>query len=262
MTRQGLNPECHIGSRPENVADSVRINRNILDIADDTCGKIHESEQKDKEIEELKNKNSETLKKLQESEESLKEALLDPLTGYPHRTWIQKFQEKKIFNPEQSDGNIVVCMIDFNNLKKINDTLGHNDGDAYLKRGASLIADAFNAPDSDMLAQQTLTVVEGDNSDGQVDEAIENINSSNILMRIGGDEFMLMYQGRDIGEVNDRFEGILENNNDVSFAFGAVLYDREKHGDGLLGAKDDADVAMYIKKTNQKSTFSGRDNYR
>lgn len=65
----------------------------------------------------------------------------DQLTGLYNRTAYAKYINHKDFKP---DGHIVV-MFDLNNLKKCNDSLGHEQGDNYIMESARIIKKAFGA---------------------------------------------------------------------------------------------------------------------
>lgn len=64
----------------------------------------------------------------------------DQLTGLYNRTAYAEYTGKKEFSPE---GHIVV-MFDLNNLKTCNDTLGHDQGDYYIRSSAELIKESFS----------------------------------------------------------------------------------------------------------------------
>lgn len=64
-------------------------------------------------------------------------AFVDPNTGLPNkRSCEEKLNETKFLNAEQ---NICCFMFDLNNLKMVNDTMGHKCGDALITSFASLL---------------------------------------------------------------------------------------------------------------------------
>lgn len=63
----------------------------------------------------------------------------DQLTGLYNRTAYAAFTTKADFTPEQC----IVVMFDLNDLKKCNDTRGHEKGDRYIVQSAKLIWRAF-----------------------------------------------------------------------------------------------------------------------
>ena len=67
-------------------------------------------------------------------------AYTDPLTGIYNRTKYEEYLEE-LSNKECE--NIIVFSFDLNNLKKINDTNGHESGDAYIKSFAKTLKKVF-----------------------------------------------------------------------------------------------------------------------
>ncbi len=92
----------------------------------------------------------------------------DQLTGVFNRTAYAEFIGRKGFSPE----GCIVVMFDLNNLKKCNDTFGHEKGDRYIKYSARLIVKVF-----------------GD---------IGN------CYRMGGDEFCVLLKGISVAECRKR----------------------------------------------------------
>lgn len=87
----------------------------------------------------------------------------DYLTGLPNRRLLKEEMEFLIQNYEETDQNFAVLYIDLDRFKYINDTLGHPVGDNVLK----IIADRL------AVYQQ----------------------EGHFVARVGGDEFIIVYQG-------------------------------------------------------------------
>lgn len=93
-------------------------------------------------------------------EQTQQMALTDGLTGlYTHRLFQEKLSEELEW-AERHDQEVVLVMVDCDNFKTYNDTLGHPAGDALLKEVASLLKD--------------------------------KVRSTDIVCRYGGDEFALL----------------------------------------------------------------------
>jgi diguanylate cyclase (GGDEF)-like protein len=112
--------------------------------------------------------------RLKEREESLRlSANRDSITGLrnttSYATWTARF-DKKIEN-EQIDFGVVV--FDLNDLKKTNDTYGHAVGDKLIITAAKLISDVFKRSP---------------------------------VFRIGGDEFLVVLQNKDLENHDELFE--------------------------------------------------------
>jgi diguanylate cyclase (GGDEF)-like protein len=85
------------------------------------------------------------------------EARTDHLTGLANRREFERVIEREVAVAERHGRQLSILMIDVDNLKRINDRLGHGAGDGALK----------------LVAQQLLRVV----------------RASDLCARVGGDEF-------------------------------------------------------------------------
>lgn len=95
-------------------------------------------------------------------EELLKHASFDTLTGVMNRRSGMALLEEKIHGPYQQE--FYVCYIDINGLKTVNDNFGHSAGDDLIKTSCEII----NC----------------------------NIDSGDVLFRMGGDEFIIVFFGK------------------------------------------------------------------
>jgi diguanylate cyclase (GGDEF)-like protein/PAS domain S-box-containing protein len=91
------------------------------------------------------------------------EATHDSLTGLPNRRLLMMKAEQVLLQSRQDGGQFVVCFIDVDRFKEINDTLGHAAGDELLQ----------------VLARRMSSC----------------IRESDILARLGGDEFVAVLRG-------------------------------------------------------------------
>ena len=149
-------------------------------------------------------------------------AYIDGLTGAFTRRYAMEMLESM-----QKDGlEVTVAYIDVNGLKKVNDTLGHQEGDRYLK----LIADSLN----------------------------ESLNKSDILSRIGGDEFMIVSNSAE----KEGLESMLKKVNELlgtagregyrpSFSYGVVSAPHKEPFD-LEELLRESDRRMYVNKMQFK----------
>lgn len=159
-------------------------------------------------------------------------AYRDGLTGVGNRTafqeWLEELEGKKKEYP-----GIAIMMFDVNDLKYVNDHLGHQRGDDLIVGSADIIKSALEA-------------VEGS------------------CYRIGGDEFA----GILIGEkVEERCEKVLslfrdamecyntmpEQSIRISIAGGYAVYDANQEDELLMEVYQQADVRMYENKKQIKS---------
>ena len=146
----------------------------------------------------------------------------DVLTGLPNRSYLQV----TLSNLVKRQVSHALMILDIDNFKKINDSLGHNVGDELLQ----------------MVTQRIITAVEG---------------GANIY-RLGGDEFAILIESTpDIGSaaamanrVIDTFKSPIEIENTklvVGASIGIVSYPDDEENEQALLRK--AEVAMYSAKS-------------
>lgn len=104
------------------------------------------------ELEELSNSleqkvMSRTSELLAASEKLEAQANHDSLTGLPNRRYLQTQLANAKTALGQSQQPFCITMIDFDHFKKINDTLGHNQGDFTLVTGAQLMQSRLRGSD-------------------------------------------------------------------------------------------------------------------
>ena len=114
-------------------------------------------------------------------------AYFDGLTGLPNREWIRDYLAQSLTEARQLNRNLALLYVDLDQFKRINDTLGHETGDA-------------------LLCQVAKRLQAGLNLDGDGDEPLvpRNLGVPNRgagrargrLARVGGDEFIVVLTGR------------------------------------------------------------------
>lgn len=101
-------------------------------------------------------------------------ALHDVLTGLPNRRYLIEMLDDKLTEGEQLEIPVYIAFIDLDGFKYLNDTYGHDFGDAFLKTFAARLTNILRGHD--------------------------------LVARYGGDEFVFV----GLGSPNDRFEGVRE----------------------------------------------------
>jgi diguanylate cyclase (GGDEF)-like protein len=161
-------------------------------------------------------------------------AYMDKLTGVPNRRYFDA-----ICAGISDEGNeplpLSLCMIDIDNFKRLNDTLGHAEGDRCLSRVAATIRDKLRG--------------RGD-----------------ILARYGGEEFVLLLRATELARAVDIAERVraavaaLDPPHPesavgrVTISVGvAALHSRSRAIDDLV---NDADAAMYRAKAAGRNRVS------
>ena len=156
-------------------------------------------------------------------------SLTDELTGLYNRRGLFAFAEHELQLAQREHEGICLLYADLDNLKKINDTLGHNEGDRVLVSIAKIIK--------------------------------ESCRHSDIVARLGGDEFVVIPVGttrEGVDLLTKRLHRHIEDHNTseygcrkVSISTGAVYNETE-----VPCSIDDliiqADQLMYEQKLNKK----------
>lgn len=134
-----------------------------------------------------------------------KTAYLDVHTGLPNKSCCEKFFQENHFINEP----MAIIVYDLNNLKIVNDTLGHMVGDQFICNFSNIIRNTIPAKD--------------------------------FVGRYGGDEFMAVINNaskEDINKINAEVENEVKRFNelnhggkhfDISYAYGCAFSDDYKH---------------------------------
>jgi len=156
----------------------------------------------------------------------------DALTGLPNRVMFGQRLDHAIAQAQRQRRRLAVLFLDLDRFKVINDTLGHEFGDALLREVARRLR--------------------------------ENLRASDTVARLGGDEFVVLLE--DVTE--PLFVGTVAQKIIAALSEGYVLAGREYHVTASVGAStfpDDAadaatllknaDIAMYRAKEQGRNTF-------
>jgi diguanylate cyclase len=72
----------------------------------------------------------------------------DPLTGALNRQGLDEAIEREVSNARRKQRPLCLALLDIDNFKKINDTLGHNVGDSALAHLATVVRDSLRPQDT------------------------------------------------------------------------------------------------------------------
>lgn len=153
-------------------------------------------------------------------------AFTDTLTGLGNRQ-AYELEVDKIDERDDLLEHLVVAILDLNNLKKTNDSMGHAEGDRYIISSADFINGYFKK-----IAK---------------------------VYRIGGDEFAILFTGHDSDvfmemEAN-MFDDIMTNNrSDLNFAYGSAVFNHITDRSAADTIRR-ADAKMYDSKRKYKHTM-------
>ncbi|MER2151575.1 MAG: GGDEF domain-containing protein [Candidatus Limivicinus sp.] len=141
-----------------------------------------------------------------------KEAYIDALTGVKNRhAYLEAEAHMDRQIRERSQSPFAIVMLDINDLKKINDTAGHQAGDQYLRDACKTICDTFkHSP----------------------------------VFRVGGDEFAVIAQGRDYTCIEELLE-IMSHYNADAYRNGGIMI-----ACGMAKFEDDECVASVFERAD------------
>jgi diguanylate cyclase (GGDEF)-like protein len=171
------------------------------------------------------------LSNVRRAEENRILAYYDTLTGLPNRLLFMEHLRQSLRRADRDGHRVAICMLDLDEFKQINDTLGHNVGDQLLKVVAKRLTDRLR---------------------------------SGTVARIGGDEFafcLTNFSGVDsparvaqglLSEITRPYT-LSEQEVFITASVGIAIYPAD--GEALETVVKNADTAMYHAKRE------GRNNY-
>jgi two-component system cell cycle response regulator len=159
------------------------------------------------------------------AEEFLKLAMLDPLTELHNRRFAQERLAAEMTRSERHGYSLTVLLLDLDGFKQLNDQYGHFAGDLALQEFARRLTRA--------------------------------IRGSDLAVRMGGDEFLVILPECQIGQVQHVLTRLLPleitiEGEKVSFSVSAG-WTNYQLGESLVQLLQRADQALYANKHSQKS---------
>lgn len=165
--------------------------------------------------------------------EMLRQARTDPLTGLLNRRAFLEELERRLDRLAHERRPGALLFVDLDNLKQVNDRLGHDAGDAAIRASAELLRAAVRPTD--------------------------------LVARLGGDEFALWLDGVDLAAAVARAERLVADSRlalahaappgvTLSLSIGIAVRTNGEEGVGHLLMR--ADAAMYAVKRDGKAGWS------
>ena len=162
-------------------------------------------------------------------EKAQSQARIDALTGVKNRYAYRDAEERidsRIEEHQQEPFSVTV--LDLNDLKKINDSAGHQAGDQSLREACRTICRIF---------------------------------SHSPVFRVGGDEFVVISQGHDYENIEDLISKVNEHNKEASLTGGVVIacgMARYENDESVAAVFKRADRNMYENKMTLKSAAENK----
>lgn len=150
----------------------------------------------------------------------------DELTGILNRAHFHHLGNIEINHLKQLKSNMCLIIADIDNFKNINDRYGHPVGDNILKEFSDLL--------------------------------VKNTRKTDILARLGGEEFVVLLPEMSIEEAKEKADALrktieshrfklMPDNDSITASFGVVSIDSVEDNPLIIGYKN-ADAALYKAK--------------
>jgi diguanylate cyclase (GGDEF)-like protein len=159
-------------------------------------------------------------------------SLIDDLTGLYNRRGFLTFAEQYLKLAQRKNKGLLLVFADLDNLKQINDTYGHHEGDLALIRTAKTLRETFR--------------------------------KSDIIARIGGDEFPIMAMEADESTAQTLKKHLQENlkkhntqtqsRYPLSVSVGTAYFNPDETYASVEDLMEQADKALYEEKRRKKSS--------
>ncbi len=142
----------------------------------------------------------------------------DPLTGLYNRRFFAEVAEKEIEKARRYQRPLTFAFLDIDELKKINDTLGHQAGDKVLKKVAQTI--------------------------------LANCRKTDIPVRWGGDEFLLLLPETNKHKAQNLIQRVTKQTEEIHLSYGIAPWENNTSSLDNFIAK--IDQKMYQAKKSKK----------
>lgn len=122
--------------------------------------------------------------------ESLRDStLLDPMTGLHNRRFLEQYVDTLVAGVQRKQAHVAILMLDLDYFKMVNDTYGHDAGDAVLKALSTVLKQAVRA--SDLVIRyggEEFLIILVDSEGSMADRVAENIRLAveNLKVQVAG----------------------------------------------------------------------------
>lgn len=158
-----------------------------------------------------------------------REANIDALTGVKNRhAYLEAEEQLDREIAEHRAEEFAIVILDVNDLKQINDTLGHHAGDEHIRSACKIICDIFKRSP---------------------------------VFRLGGDEFAVVAQGSDYQSIDELIGKMSDYNREATRTGGIVIacgMAKNENDASVATVFERADQNMYVNKSNLKAAKENR----
>lgn len=159
--------------------------------------------------------------------ETLRESnLRDPMTGLHNRRFLEESVDTLIAQAQRHKKPMAFMMLDLDYFKMVNDTYGHDAGDAVLKALAKVLT--------------------------------QSVRSSDYVIRYGGEEFLILLQETDAGTAIDVAEKIRNAVEELKVQVSGGLL-QKTISIGISGYPDDSDTFWQAVKFADVALYHAKD---
>ncbi len=147
-------------------------------------------------------------------------ASIDPLTGILNRRMGIKKLEELLDKSKKEYLEFVLCFIDINDLKYVNDTLGHKEGDYYILTLCNMIQ--------------------------------KQLCEHDVFFRMGGDEFIIIFKNKSLSKVEKVWTNIKMTMKEINHQNLLPYKIMASHGLFYYNSSLDIDIDQIIERADQK----------
>jgi len=149
----------------------------------------------------------------------------EELTGVKDRRCIMSLAQRELQRALRYRQLLTICILDLNGLKQINDSMGHGQGDGFIKSVATTIG--------------------------------QHIRESDAIGRIGGDEFLILFPQTKSADAELILQRALTEMSEGSFSYGlCTIHSGSSPKLKLTAVLERADQRMYSNKKILKTRIA------
>lgn len=155
------------------------------------------------------------------------QAIRDPLTGLLNRRYLDETLAREIVRAQRERRPLSIVMLDLDHFKRVNDTWGHEAGDAVLVHLAAMLK--------------------------------QHLRASDLACRFGGEEFVVVMLGANLVEARERIELIARKMRESPIQLAHLTLPAVTFSAGLVQAGLHGDSAEQLLRTVDHALYAAKD---